>query len=81
MATSWIQLALTIGAFVIAMVVFYFKNEALLRSEIQGSEERLRTKIDGVRDQVHGIETKLAVLEDRHERPRPQPVATPAPAE
>ena len=63
------------------MVVFYFKNETLLRTEIRdsedrtriridGTEERLRAKIDGVRDQVHGVETRLAVLEDRHERGR-----------
>ena len=77
---SWIQVALTIGTLIGAMVVFYFKNEGSLRREIMGSEERLRARIDGVREDVHRLDTRLAVLEDRHERPRTS-VPAPSPAE
>jgi len=49
------------------MVIAFFKNEAVLRREIQSSEERLRARIDGVRDEVHQLDTRLAVLQDRRQ--------------
>ncbi len=79
MATSWIQTGVTIATLLGGMVIAFFKNEAVLPREIQSSEERLRARIDGVRDEVHKLDTRLAVLEDRHERGRASaPRASPA---
>jgi uncharacterized membrane-anchored protein YhcB (DUF1043 family) len=62
-ASGWLQFALTIGTLMGAMIVAYFKNETLLRREIQASEERLRNRIDAVRDEVHSVDKRLAVFE------------------
>ena len=70
MATSWLQIGVTIATLLGGIVIAFFKNEAVLRREILSSEERLRTRIDGVRDEVHKLDTRLAVLESRQDRGR-----------
>ena len=56
-------MGLTIVSMVVAMLVFYFKSEQVLRKEILASEERLRTGIDGIKKDVGALSTRVAVIE------------------
>jgi hypothetical protein len=60
---AWLQMGLTIVSMVVAMLVFYFKSEQVLRKEILASEERLRTGIDSIKTDVGKLSTRVAVIE------------------
>ena len=60
---AWLQMGLTILSMIVAMVVFYFKSEQVLRKEILASEERLRGGIDGIKKDVGELATRVAVIE------------------
>jgi len=60
---AWLQMGLTILSMIVAMLVFYFKSEQVLRKEILASEERLRTGLDGIKTDVGALATRVAVIE------------------
>jgi hypothetical protein len=67
-AEQWLQLFLTVCGMIVAMAVFYFKSEAALRREIHNAEERLRGGIDGVKEAISKVATRVAVLEALEDR-------------
>lgn len=74
MDIPWVQLIVTVVTLVISMVVFYFKNETLLRKEILASEERMRDALKEVHDDVVEIDKRVAVMEavaEAAQKPRP----------
>lgn len=67
-AKDWLQLFLTVCGIIVSMLVFYFKNEQLLRKEISSSEERLRNQMTLLSGDVSELATRVAIIEDRDER-------------
>jgi len=71
-AQGWVQLALTVFSFAIAMVVFYFKSDQALRDALNKSETRLRedvkTDISKLIDDIGALNTRIAIIEALDER-------------
>jgi hypothetical protein len=62
-------MGLTILGMIVSMLVFYFKSEQVLRKEILASEQRLRGGIDGIKEDVGKLSTRVAVIEALDEQP------------